>query len=80
MSRTQTKELHDWQRVFAQERIDGAIVLLRNAQYHLHESRCHGMPRHLISSAERMVKMRIDQLWEAQERLPKLKLVESVTP
>jgi hypothetical protein len=75
MSRQQTSELHAWQRQDAQERVDRAIALLRDAQLHLQGARVHNMPRRLIMSSEWMVKLRLDMLWEAQQGKEQLKPV-----
>jgi hypothetical protein len=77
MSRQQTSELHAWQQQDAQARVDRALALLRNAQAHLHTHRIHDMPHLLVASGERMVKMRLDLLWAAQEGVEQLKLVET---
>jgi len=78
MSKQQTLELHEWQKQEAQARIDRALIALREAQKHLHTHRVHDMPRLLIMSGERMVKLRLDALWDAQQGHDQLKLVESV--
>ena len=67
MSQAQTKSQREWRAEQAQERVDRAITQLRGAQHHLHTCRVHDMPRMLISSAERMVKLRLDALWNAQQ-------------
>ena len=76
MSEAQTKSQREYRKALQQERIDRAISLLRGAQYHLHECRIHNMPRMLIASGERMVKLRLDALWDAQQGLEQLKPVE----
>ena len=77
MSEAQTKSQREYRKALQQERIDRAISLLRGAQYHLHECRIHNMPRMLIASGERMVKLRLDALWDAQQGLEQLKPMEN---
>jgi hypothetical protein len=77
VSQAQTKSQREWRAYLAQERIDRAIALLRNAQQHLHTHRIHDMPRLLIASGERMVKLRLDALWDAQQGKEQLKPVEA---
>ena len=78
MSEAQTRSQREWRAYLAQERIDRAIAMLRNAQAHLHTFRTHDMPRLLIMSGERMVGLRLDALWDAQQGMDKPKLVETV--